>query len=107
MLQYFILFLLTFFSLLDASERYIAVLASQDFVGEFAFAYRIKSACNNLHWKVDLISIQNAKELKKKNYDFVINLTPGTYKHPKCNNYLAIFHPTHHYFRKGYLTKDY
>jgi hypothetical protein len=38
----------------------------------------------------------------------VINLVPGTYKHPKCKNYLAIFDPEHHYFDdNGFLKKKY
>lgn len=78
-----------------------------DFKGEISFAYRIKSACKNIDWEADVIDSQNPGELANHNYDFVINLVPGAYKHPNCKNYLAIFHPKHHYFNKKKFLKSY
>ncbi|MGE5196394.1 MAG: hypothetical protein ACM3JI_03585, partial [Anaerolineae bacterium] len=89
-------------------EKRIAILIRPFFRGEISFAYRIKSACKNLDWKADIIDITNPEELRKNKYDFVINLVPGKYEQPNCKNYLAIFHPTQHYFnKKGALFKRY
>jgi hypothetical protein len=101
----FILLLLCAFSVLNAAERKIGILIRDDYKGEISFAYRIKSACKNIHWEADVIDIQNPGEHAKKNYDFVINLVPGNYKHSNCKNYLAIFHPKHHYFNKKKFLK--
>lgn len=104
----FFLILVFYCISLNASERHIALLVKHDFSGENAFAHRIKSACKNIYWKADIIYILDSEKLKKRKYDFVINLSPGTYVHPKCKNYLAIFHPIHHYFtEEGFLTEDY
>lgn len=89
-------------------QRHIAVLIKPDFRGEISFAYRIQSACKNLHWEADVLDIHHCNHLSDSPYDFVINLVPGSYPHPKCKNYMAIFHPTHHYFdKKGFLKKKY
>ena len=97
--------LIMIFSALHASERRIGVLVNPDFRGEHAFAYRIKSACKNIHWNADLLDVRNLEEFRKNSYDFVIHLTPETYKHQNCKNYLAIFHPAYHYFKKGGFLK--
>lgn len=101
----FIVLLICAFSFLNATERSIGILTREDFKGEISFAYRIQSACKNIHWEADVIDIQNPGEFAKKHYDFVINLVPGNYKHPNCKNYLAIFHPKHHYFNKKRFLK--
>lgn len=104
---HFLFLLLVFFSALSGTERHIALVVRPEFRGESAFAYRLKSACKNIHWKADIIDVTKATIFKKK-YDFVINLSPGSYKFPNCNNYLAIFHPTHHYFDgEGHLISEY
>lgn len=105
---YFILPLLVACFALNASERHIALLVQPDWRGEISFAYRIKNACNNIHWQADIVPLQDAQDLKKTKYDFVINLTPGIYEHPECKNYMAIFHPVHHYFKyNGFLKTEY
>lgn len=86
----------------------VAFLIRPDFRGENALAYRLQSASHNLHWEADIIDIAHPEILEQKTYDFVINLCPGFYKHPKCKNYMAIFDPIHHYFsRKGRLERLY
>lgn len=103
-----VLFFLLFCCLAYASERRIALLVRDEFKGEISFAYRLQAACQNLHWKAEIVFIEKSKVLRKKSYDFVINLVPGTYRHPKCKNYLAVFHPKHHLFKKkGALKKEY
>jgi len=107
-INYLLFLLAVACSVLNASERHIAILVRPNYRGEISFAFRIKSACENIHWDADVLLIQHSKKLKKNRYDFVINLVPGTYKHPKCKNYLAIFDPVHHYFdEKGFLKKEY
>lgn len=82
-------------------ERHIAILVKPNFRGELAFAYRVKAAAENLHWKTDIINISDFEQQKKKRYDFVINLVPEFYPfQKKQKNYLALFHPSHHYFHK-------
>src|SRR6185295_5848074 len=104
----FILLLVIACSSLSTAERYIGLLINPGYVGEISFAYRIQAACNNIGWKADVLNMNTLEELEKKNYDFVISLVPGIYKHPKCKNYLAIFHPLHHFFNKnGSLFKHY
>lgn len=76
-------------------------------MGELSFAYRIQSACKNLGWKADVDDIENPEILKNNSYDFVISLAPGFYTFPSCKNYLAIFHPIHHYFESGILKEEY
>jgi hypothetical protein len=103
----FILFLLIHLYL-NSAERCIGLITKPDYRGEISFAYRIKSACANIGWRADVIDFTNHENLRKHNYDFVINLIPGGYKFPKCKNYLAIFHPIHHFFDKnGFLYKGY
>ena len=100
------LFLLTISVTLDAKERHIALLVNSEWVGEVALAYRVQKACQNIQWNADVINLQNSQKLRKTKYDFVINFTPGEYKHPSCKNYMAIFHPTHHYFENDGFLKD-
>ena len=89
---------------LNAAERYIGIITRPGFSGEISFAYRIKSACSHIGWKAYVISLKDYKNFRKNNYDFVISLVPGGYKSPGYKNYLAIFHPLHHYFDKnGFL----
>ena len=103
-----ILFSLLFLSGLEASEKYVGLFVNRDFRGELSFAYRIQFACRNIGWKADVIDIPKKGEFRDKKYDFVINLIPGAYKHAGCKNYLAIFHPLHHYFnKKGFLFRKY
>jgi len=97
----FILLFLAACSMLHAFERRIGLLVRSDFRGELSHAYRIQAACKNIGWKADVIERKHSRKLKKSNYDFVINLAPIAYKHPKCKNYLAIFDPVHHYFDEG------
>lgn len=97
---FFLFFQLTFFFSLASSERHIALLVHSRFQGELSFAYRIQAACRNIQWKADLIYFQNSQDLHVKEYDFVINLAAGIYEHPKCKNYLAVFHPKHHFFNE-------
>ncbi|NGX47172.1 MAG: hypothetical protein K1000chlam3_00544 [Chlamydiae bacterium] len=104
----FIFLLVIECSILNAAEKSIGLLIKDGFRGEISFAYRIKSACNNIGWKADVINIKNSEELESSEHDFVVSLVPGSYKHPKCKNYLAIFHPLHHYFkRSGLFRKKY
>jgi hypothetical protein len=101
-------FLMILCSYGNTFERQIAILVRHNYRGEINFAHRIKSACQHLHWNADILDIQDPEELEKNDYDFVISLVPGAYMHPKCKNYLAIFHPVHHYFNKsGFLRKEY
>lgn len=103
-----ILFLLIGCSVLSAAERSIGLLIKNEFIGETSSAYRIKSACNNIGWKADVINMNSPEELENNEYDFVISLVPGSYKRPKCKNYLAVFHPLQHYFkRSGRFRKRY
>ncbi len=88
--------------------KHIAIIIKSDFKGERAFGFRVQAACHHLDWKADIIDPKQDKELHKRSYDFVINLIPNRYKRPKCKNYMAIFHPWHHYFHKsGLLRKKY
>jgi hypothetical protein len=104
----FIFLLAIAFAQMNASERHIGIVVRNDFNGELSFAHRMKSACKNIHWDADIIDIENPGELAKTSYDFVINLVPGSYPHPKCKNYLVIFHPLHDFFtRKGFLKEKY
>lgn len=98
----FILLQLIFSSTITAMN--IGLIVQPGYKGEVSFAYRIKSACKNLGWRADIINIDKTKQLKQNKYDCVISFAPGYYKLPRCMNYLAIFHPLHHYFKKnGYL----
>lgn len=101
-----LLFFLASISSLISSERHIALLVKPNYKGELSFAYRIQAACRNIAWKADLIYLKNSQDLHGKDYDFVINFAPGIYEHPKCNNYLAIFHPKHHFFKQPEVLKD-
>lgn len=93
---------------LNATERYIGIIIKPDFRGERSFAYRIKSACSHIGWNADVIDLDDYETLRKNKYDFVISLVPGAYKSPKSKNYLAIFHPLHHFFDKnGFMYKRY
>jgi hypothetical protein len=106
--KYFAILFIVLCSSLGASEKNIALLVRRGWIGEVVFAYRIKTACTNIHWKADVIHVLKEKDLKKNKYDFVINLTPYVYKHLECQNYLAIFHPEHHYFNmEGFLKEEY
>lgn len=103
-----LLLLIIICSTLNAIERHIALIMRRDFRGEVSFAYRIKSACKNIHWEADVIDIQNPEKLKVNKYDFVINLVPCSYRYPACKNYLAIFDPINHYFNEnGFLHREY
>lgn len=102
--NFFILWML-FASCLFSGERKIALLVKKDFNGELAFAHRVRAACKNLAWTADLIYIEQPDELQKTKYDMVINLVPGTYSHPNCGNYLAVFNPAHHFFSKNRFLK--
>lgn len=101
-------FFLNIFGSLNAAERHIALLVKRGFRGELAFAYRIQAACRNILWKADVIDFHNSHELHAKPYDFVISLSPDVYEHPECKNYLAVFHPKHHFFSEvGSLMNKY
>lgn len=92
---------------LDAFERHIAVSVRNGMKGEFYFATRLESACRNIDWQIDIFDIENC-DIENKSYDFVINLVPGAYKKPNCKNYMALFHPEHHYFdMEGHLAEPY
>jgi|GEM_PF-727471 len=105
-MRYVLLFLLLSQTLIS-KERYVAIRIRDSYKGEISFAHRIKAAAENLGWTVDVTDFYDRKQARNK-YDFVISLVPGYYKKPKCNNYLAIFHPSHHYFdRTGKLKKRY
>lgn len=92
---------------MSASERHIAVLMRTGYRGEFSFAHRLKAAGQNINWDIDIFDINNC-DLGNASYDFVINLVYGEYKKPKCKNYLAVFHPEHHFFDdNGHLTGFY
>jgi len=102
------LWLIIFCAGLEAKERTIAILSLSDFRGEYAFAYRIKNAAKKLHWSADVLDAKNPAKLKEKKYDFVINLVPEQYEFPNCKNYLALFHPEHHFFNEdGSLKNEY
>ncbi len=104
----FVFFLVAALSMLNGAERSIALIVAPRCKGEISFAYRIQAACKNIGWKAHIFNIQEARELKNNSYDFVISLVPGIYKHPRCNNYLAIFDPVNHYFDEhGFLRKDF
>ncbi len=117
----FFFFVISYCSLFaGVNNRKIGLIVRHGFRGEIVLAQRIKSACENLHWKADIIDIDNPEELKqeeytflspkseKQHYDFVINLIPVDYRYPHCKNYLAIFHPAHHHFDKqGRLWKKF
>lgn len=103
-----IFFLAAWFTFANAQERHIAVFVKPDFRGEISFAYRIQAACENLGWKADIIEIPLDREMRKRKYDFAINLVPDPYKHPNCKNYLAVFDPLNHFFDKqGLLSIQY
>lgn len=97
-----------FVAVLHGQERYLGVVTKYDYKGETSLAYRIQAACKNIGWKADIIDVENLRVVENRTYDFVINLTPFHYRHTKCKNFQAIFHPKHHYFDdKGFLLKRY
>jgi spore maturation protein CgeB len=86
----------------------IAVLTRPDFQGEYSFARRVEAASKNLGWQADVLDIDAFKRIRDPSYDLVINLVPGRYKFRKAKHYLALFHPSHHYFDPdGTLSKYY
>jgi hypothetical protein len=100
--------LLIICSNLFSAQRKIGLIITTDYRGEISFAYRIKTACQNIDWEADVIELENYNKINQKKYDFSISIVPGIYKKAHCKNYLAIFHPIHHYFNKsGYLSKRY
>lgn len=101
------IFFLFFSFTINAAERHIALLVYGDFKGEVSFAHRIKAACDRINWDADIFDVRNPISLENDRYDFVINLVPYTYDFPNCKNYLAIFHPEHHFFDKGALKPEY
>lgn len=95
-------------TLIKPEAKNIAIITDSNFLGETNFAYRLKSACQNMGWKAEIIDVKTSNNLKKAKYDFAINLGPFVYQRPKCKNYLAVFHPTKGLFKKsGYLMRKY
>jgi glycosyltransferase involved in cell wall biosynthesis len=90
------------------NSRTIAVIALPDFRGEFAFAHRIQIAGERLGWRVDVIDPSTPSDQAAPLYDFAVYLTPQPEHKISTRNYLAIFHPKHHYFNsKGALSQKY
>jgi hypothetical protein len=84
------------------------VLVKEYFHGENALARRIEAAGARIGWTVDILKIHRLNKPTRRDYDFVINLVPGTYNRNPYKNYLAIFDPSHHYFHpNGSLKQEY
>lgn len=101
------LFILFFPFSINAYDKHIALLVYGDFKGEVSFAHRLKAACHNINWDAEIFDLRNPISFEGKQYDFAINLVPSAYTCPNCKNYLAIFHPVHHFFEKGILKSEY
>lgn len=109
-IKFYILFigLYQFISFCHVLSLDIALLTLEGFSGEFSFAQKVRQAGENIGWSVEIYDIQQTGELDDRDYDLVINLIPYEYYHPRCKNYLTIFHPRHHFFDKvGTLAKKY
>lgn len=97
-----LIFLLGCFSL-NATE--VAFLVLPGWSGEVSFAHHLKAACETLKWQGRIF---NVGDPLPDNLNMVLQLVPGHYEKPNCKNYLALFHPQHHYFQKdGSLQKAY
>lgn len=85
----------------------IRVFIREDFMGEHEFSERIKLACENLHWRLDVVDIfQKQEEIRE--YDWSLTMVPGKKEAEDLSDYLILFSPEHHYFKNdGHLKKQY
>ena len=89
------------------SQRSICLITRGEFRGEREFAERIRIACENLRWGVEIADIA-LPPLSSRSYDWVLTLVPGRSFKSSNNDYLVLFDPVHHYFNQdGRLNGDF
>ena len=99
----FVFALLLTHLIIEAETKSIAILVDKGWIGERAFALRIKSACENLDWKATILN-SNSSLASFQKFNWILTLTPNTFHFKKKSNYLVLFDPENHYFRsKNYL----
>ncbi len=85
----------------------IRLFIREDFIGEHEFSERIKMACENLEWHLDVVDIFHEQQ-ELQEYDWSLTMVPGKKEAEDRSDYLVLFAPEHHYFSKdGHLTKQY
>lgn len=103
-----ILFFLLFFDICAANERHLAITSLYNWRGERALAHRIEEVCRKIGWKADIWEKDESEGMYGVDYDFVIHFIPKMDLHPTAKNYLAMFHPSHHFFDDdGVLLEEY
>lgn len=91
---------------MEAEIKSIGVIVFKEWRGEYSFALRIKSACENLGWNAKILTPDSFSTSFQK-FDWVLTLVPTT----KClgkdfPNYLVLFDPENHYFEEKVCLKS-
>lgn len=92
---------------LCSDERSICLVINREFRGEREFAERMRIACKNLLWKVQISDYHDFQDADC-NYDWIFTLVPEKKCSLKHADYLILFDPVNHYFnQEGHLKDKY